>query len=137
MEARMEAVEESLDEIKSDQRRIFDRLDSFGSVQAVMLHKLDEQAQNMGVFIKQCAACRAVDIEMRRDIEDLKREVSTSAIKRKAGTEQVPALAEAKENDIFKLAGQGFKTAFVKSIEYGVILGFLAGAGWALGVFQP
>ena len=110
LEGKVAAMEKNLDSVQKDQTRIFEKLDLMGDTQAAILEKVDH---------------------LTKHVND---RTPTDKIIRRA-TEATPAVELKVDNDIFNLAGTGFKNAFVKMIEYSVLLGFLGGAAWALGIF--
>ena len=119
LEGKVEAMEGDIRMVKEDQRRIFEKLDEIGDRQASMLTTLTSNTKKIDTFIEQCGRCQ------------------TDNIKRKAGTDKSPALEiRADENNIFRLAGEGFKKAFTSLVQYGVLFALFGGMLWMLGAFE-
>lgn len=137
LEGKVEAMEGDIRMVKEDQRRIFEKLDEIGDRQASMLTTLTSNTKKIDTFIEQCGRCQTDNIDMRQRIALLERETSTDNIKRKAGTDKSPALEiRADENNIFRLAGEGFKKAFTSLVQYGVLFALFGGMLWMLGAFE-
>lgn len=84
IKARLKAVEQEAIRARDDRAKLFQAVNAVANNQQLMNEKLDRNHDTITKFVTQCGSCKIDMNSLQSELRDIKRETSTSTIRRKS-----------------------------------------------------